>query len=185
MALARVVPQFARHGEFVPEEGGKLNVMLPGELITSLVLKVSSRDIAIVELAVYYDAQGVRKLKAVLGKSHSYKAGDVVAVQRGQDAMNVEQWFPLESKHDIDKAERMVAAAMPQPQPEEGLSRPPETAAPEIGSGPAAEPETQEAKKVLGPRRSRIKRSEPDPTQRRVLGPRRSKISRPQEAASQ
>lgn len=175
-ANSGIVPAFARHGVFVPQEGGKLNIMLPGELVGSLVLKIVGRDVAIIELAVYNDRNGVKKKGAVLGKSHIYQPGDILTCQRTIDEMGVEQWVPVERKHDIDAAERLAAEIASEPsQLAPGATDPPEAAAPEIGSGPAAEPE--EPKKVLGPRRSRMKRSEPEPTYRRVLGPRRSKIS--------
>jgi hypothetical protein len=85
----------------------------------------------------------------------------------------------------MENAERLAAElTRGQQQPESGAAEISDPAAPEIGSGPAAEPEIP--KKVLGPRRTKIARAVPEPSdtyRRPVLGPRRSKLSRPQEAS--
>ena len=162
-----------------------MQVSLPGELVESHVLQVHGRDIAVVELAVYFNREGVKKQGAILAKSgHAYRPGDIVTVERAVEPnLGTEIWVPVDPRklNEMENAERLAAELLRSKQPGGGLAEPPEPAAPEIGSGPAAEPET--TKKVLGPRRNRIMRSAPDrseamPHRRSVLGPRRSKITR-------
>ena len=184
MPLEQVVSAFARHGVFVPQVDRQLQVTLPGELVGALVLQVVSRDVVIVELVTYYDKQGVKKQGAILAKSgHSYRPGDIVPCQRSVDPhMGVEIWVPVEERkfREMENAERLAAEVVQDQHPGQGPEEVFEPAAPEIGSGPAAEPET--TKKVLGPRRSHVVRLAPEPAKtaphrRSVLGPRRSKIA--------
>lgn len=107
-----VLPVHARRGDFVPVVGGRLNVTLPGEVVTTEVEKIVTRDIMLARIK-----------SIVLNKTgHQYKQGGLVAVQRQQGEL-AEIWVPVDERatqerEERDKAERAAAASAPPQNPE-------------------------------------------------------------------
>lgn len=106
-----VTPVLSRRHEYLPTEGSWLVVSLPGEDTRSKVIEVKSRDVIIVELVGHV---------GVVRGGHQYKAGDTVAVQRGEsDGRLNEIWTPI-SEREVrmrEDAERLAAAAVEQTAP--------------------------------------------------------------------
>lgn len=192
--LRPVTPHFSRRGEFVPEVGKNVTVDLGGETIRCEILEILSHDVIVVCVGTR-DPQTGKIVGVVIDKTgHGIKAGSNIAVQRSTDnPLGIETWRPVNDREvreqeAIDRARAQVAAQVPtQVAPAERIEMPPPaiaqavppsevpvTAVPHGTTGPDAEP----PRKVLGPRRSKVKHAEVEPTHRRVLGPRRSKIAK-------
>jgi hypothetical protein len=95
---------------YVPREGTSLVVDLPGERLQATVHKVVDHNIVIAELT-----------GQPLMKSHSYRKGDFVAVQRRRNVLG-ETWDAIEDRvlhrgaEVVTKAaERVAAEARPKP----------------------------------------------------------------------
>lgn len=158
-----VLPVHAQRGVFQPEPKGFLIVSLPGESTRAEVTEVYGDDVVLVKLGVIMTRGG-----------HSYKTGDPVAVRRAWNGLS-EQWEPI-SQHEVREREARALAEMAaaegetEPAPIEVQARMPDIAAtaiidakpvlihPEAKPEAAAEP-VGERKRVLGPRRTKIKKA--------------------------
>lgn len=101
-----VVPVLARRGDYVPVVGGWLVISLPGEDVRSEVVEISSRDVLIVKL--------IGQVGVVRG-GHSFKTGDLVAVQRAEAEGHLkETWVPIDEREVRmrEEASRLAAAAV-------------------------------------------------------------------------
>ena len=78
-----VSPYTHQKGRYVPEEGHRLTIVLPGERILAEVKRVVDRDIAIVEIL----GSPVGRISATL-----YSKGDVVNVKRDIGDHGIEVW---------------------------------------------------------------------------------------------
>lgn len=81
--LVPVVPFGAQRGRYLPVAGGSLTITLPGEKVRAAVSRVVSRDSLVCRLS-----------GPILGtgRLHTYRAGEMVAVERVVDELGQEIW---------------------------------------------------------------------------------------------
>lgn len=69
--LQPITPTFARRGEFMPQEGGRLMVTLPGEIVESKVVEVLDKDVVVVKvvgMVIDKAAHGIKKDSIIVVK---------------------------------------------------------------------------------------------------------------------
>ena len=137
--LQNLTPHLARRG-FQPEPGGRISVMLPGELVSAVVVKAVSDDAVIVQLGPVF-----------FGKHHQYQANDVVPCRRGFDkVLQTEYWEVVSTRaaalasavaqFERSEVERVAAANAQFDRAEAALSGPDASAAPQADIGQAPPP---------------------------------------------
>ena len=97
--LQNLTPHLTQRGRFRPEPGARIAIMLPGEQVSAIVIKVVSQDTLIVQLgSVFFQ------------KHHQYRKDDIVPVRRGFDKMlGVELWEIVgQARRDLASAEALL-----------------------------------------------------------------------------
>jgi hypothetical protein len=80
--LRNLVPHNARRRDFIPTEGSRITISLPGEMLTAIVERVSSEDAVVVRID-----------SIPMGKGHMYRKGDILPCRRiVDDLLKQEQW---------------------------------------------------------------------------------------------
>lgn len=169
---APVLPQHARRGVFHPVAGTALSprfmvVSLPGEQIRSEIVKVYGPDVVTVKLG----------LVLLGGRTHQFRAGDMVAVQRVETEFS-EEWKPVSETEtrEAEEHERAMRAAR-RLEEMDAEADPAESA--EFPPKPELSDEVSEVSEVTKETKVETLTTSPDPDPapaRRVLGPRRNKI---------
>jgi len=186
--LRDLTPHLTQRGRFRPEPGARIAIMLPGEQVSAIVVKVVTPDTLVVQLGPVF-----------FQKHHQYRKDDIVPVRRGFDKMlGVERWEIVgQARRDLASAEALldhevgrVAKAMTQfGQAEAALSDPVDSAAPMPQALPnpaaaplpaaVASPDQAETMIVAGPDGTLRRSTKPRKVPRRVEGAEKKPAQRP------
>jgi hypothetical protein len=116
--LVQLTPHLSRRRRFKPEAGGRITVMLPGESVSCLVLRVVNDDAVIAPIGTVF-----------FTKHHQYRAGEVVPARRSFDQLlGTEYWAVVSSR-----AQALAEAVAEFERAEAALTGP---AAPEVSPMP-------------------------------------------------
>jgi hypothetical protein len=152
--LSPITPVLGQRNKFVPVAGGRLQVDLGGEIVSTLVEEVISRDVVVCKIN-----------SIVVDKSnHGYKTGQTVPVRRGFNGLT-ETWEVMNDRaiRDAEAVERARRAEHERLE-EERQAR---EAKAEIPEQPAASPSAPDASA------EELAAPPAEPRHRKVPGPRR------------
>lgn len=151
--LEPVEPYLAKRNRYRPEKGGEITIDLPGERIRAKIEFVAS-DGNLLSATI---------LNTPVGKApHSYRKGDLVDARRGLDSFEIEERWIAVSEREMQQAEargKLMEQEEEQARQAEAdrieAIRAKDLAAQAIPRGIDGE-----RKRVLGPRRSKVSKSE-------------------------